>query len=273
MNNYPKRSEMKFRYERVTQSKLNVFEDDALVAVITGDGFEPMVDIKKKGASKDDVKDDFKLFMNHPAYPYGRACHDTDYLDYDALIAGYFFTLYDDEKAEKMTDRCLEWLHGTDFFTAPASTQYHDSFEGGLVYHSINVYNKMLELLLVPSFGKVSWKDALITALVHDWCKIGLYESYFRNVKNDVTGQWEQVKSFRHAKTQIPMGHGTTSMFMANKFIKLSTEQALAIRWHMGVYQVSDTEKPDLFRSNEAYPMVYLLQFADQLSITEYQTR
>ena len=38
----------------------------------------------------------------------------------------------------------LEFLKKTDFFVAPASTQFHNAFEGGLCEHSINVYNRFL---------------------------------------------------------------------------------------------------------------------------------
>lgn len=221
----------------------------------------------------------FSAYAERPEVQFGNLAEITDNPDmnketYEILICGYLRSLVPSgktfEAADAQADFCTKWLEGTDFFTAPASTVYHDSHIGGLVKHSLTVYNKMIELLGIASFCKVDWKAALLTALVHDWCKIGLYESYMRNVKNETTGQWEQHLAFRHKDTAIPLGHGTTSMFMAGKFFKLSTEQALAIRWHMGVYQVSDTEKPDLFRSNESYPMVYLLQFADQLSIAKY---
>ena len=34
----------------------------------------------------------------------------------------------------------ISFLEKTDFFTAPASTRFHGSFEGGLVEHSLKVY-------------------------------------------------------------------------------------------------------------------------------------
>ena len=42
-------------------------------------------------------------------------------------------------------DRLLNWLETTDFFTAPASTRFHGACECGLVMHSINVYNAMMQ--------------------------------------------------------------------------------------------------------------------------------
>ena len=43
-------------------------------------------------------------------------------------------------------DRLLEWLQTTDFFTAPASTRYHCACPSGLVQHSVNVYEVMMEI-------------------------------------------------------------------------------------------------------------------------------
>lgn len=45
---------------------------------------------------------------------------------------------------------------------------------------------------------------------------------------------------------------------------------ALAIRWHMGRWNVVDSEVNDLQTANENYPMVHMIQFADQLSIVNY---
>ena len=194
---------------------------------------------------------------------------------YSALINGYYhLTISDFDKAEDLSDRCLDWLGHTDFFTAPASTKYHDDFEHGLLLHSIRVYNNVIDLLRTDHFSRsLSLKDqydALLAALVHDWCKIGLYEKYMKNVKNEDTGKWEQQVAYRYKDTAVPLGHGTTSMFMAGKFFRLSIAQACAIRWHMGAYQVSEPIKNDLFRANETMPMNYLIQFADQMSIVHF---
>lgn len=194
---------------------------------------------------------------------------------YNALINGYYhLTVSDFDKAEDLSDRCLDWLGHTDFFTAPASTKYHDDFEHGLLMHSIRVYNNVIDLLRTNHFSRShnlrEQYDALLCALVHDWCKIGLYDKYLKNVKNEETGRWEQQTAYRHKDAAVLLGHGTTSMFMASKFFKLSIAQACAIRWHMGAYQVSDPIKNDLFRANETIPMNYLIQFADQMSIVHF---
>lgn len=46
----------------------------------------------------------------------------------------------------KGADELLQWIIGTDFFEAPASTKYHGAFEGGLCQHSLSVYNRLVLL-------------------------------------------------------------------------------------------------------------------------------
>ena len=164
----------------------------------------------------------------------------------------------------------LTWLRSTDFYTAPASTAFHESFPGGLLVHSLRVYNQAMKLRAIDSFADIPIEDAAIAALVHDWCKISLYESYQRNVKNEVSGEWEKVTSYRRAPKGLLLGHGVTSMYLANRCFNLKPEVALAIRWHMGHYDVSTRDEFELYESTDTYPLLLLIQFADQLSVTKY---
>lgn len=164
----------------------------------------------------------------------------------------------------------IDWLRTTDFYKAPASTQYHESFVGGLIVHSLKVYNEAMWLLRLPKFKEVPIASVAFVALVHDWCKIGIYESYQRNVKNETTGQWEKVDSFKRNLTGLTLGHGTTSLFLASKYTNLTDDEAAAIRWHMNTWNICDAEINELQRCNEIYPLVHLIQFADQLSIVSY---
>ena len=178
----------------------------------------------------------------------------------------------------KNPDKCLDkyerikdWLISTDFFDAPASASHHDAFEHGLLFHIMENVKNVVDLLKLNKFVSVNPISAILCALTHDWCKINFYLPYMKNVKNDETGVWEQVKAYRYSDTPaMPFGHGETSLFYAQKCFNLSVEEALAIRWHMGAWNVCDNEKNDLRAANMNYPLVHLIQFADQLSITNY---
>lgn len=235
---------------------------------------------------------DFDMYKSSPEWAVGAAIDDV--VDFSAVSRNspqllkdiYIQLLYgvlrlrayqaigNADKGEAIADRILTWLETTDFFTAPASTRYHESAPCGLVFHSLKVYNEATTLQTIPAFASCNVCNWALAALVHDWCKIGLYESYTRNVKNETTGQWEKVPSFKIAevKRNNTLGHGTASMFMISQFIRLSLEEALAIRWHMGTWNVCDGEFNDLQDSNENYPLVHMIQFADQLAITKYES-
>lgn len=173
----------------------------------------------------------------------------------------------------------IEWLRTTDFYTSPASTKYHDACNGGLLDHTLVAYNQLHGLRNVPKFKSVvdnQWASAVFAILVHDWCKIGRYESYLKNVKNDVTGEWEQIPAFKYKEDGTTrFGHGTQSLIMAmqlcnSRLTSLTFEEMAAIRWHMDSWDIGHYDEADLAKCNEKIPMVRMIQFADQLAITTY---
>lgn len=190
---------------------------------------------------------------------------------YEELLIGAFLLQKEDMDTTGY-EHTIDWLRTTDFYRAPASTQYHESFPGGLLVHSLNVYNKMLYLRVSEPFRNVDLAQATIVALTHDWCKIDYYEPYQKNVKNEKTGQWDKETAYKVNQKGIPLGHGSSSLYLVMKKLplELTDEQALALRWHMNVWNVADIEKSELQNANTHYPMVYLIQFADQLACTEY---
>lgn len=228
------------------------------------------------------VLSEFKNYTTRPEYMIGCAVNlsdtDVDELSetYESLLTGVaLIRAYeagkDPDTAIKSIEHCLNWLRSTDFYSAPASTIYHESYPGGLLYHTLQVYNQMCLLHSCKHFRKIEYHSATLVALTHDWCKIGLYSIYMKNVKNEETGKWEKIPGYKHDQKGVPLGHGVTSMYIASKFFRLSTEEAVAIRWHMNSWNVAPNEMNDLQLANETYPLVHLIQFADQLSITKYR--
>ena len=131
----------------------------------------------------------------------------------------------------------LSWLTDeTDFFTAPASAKTHGAFEGGLLVHSLSVYN------ILKNFSKNipdAKQDAIaISALLHDICKVNFYVKGARNVKIPGERRWEEVEVY-NIEDSLPFGHGEKSVYLAMRYIKLTDEEALAIRWHMAGYDDS----------------------------------
>ena len=127
----------------------------------------------------------------------------------------------------------LEWIESTDFFTAPASTRFHNSFEGGLVDHSLNVlYELGTECGLTKTC--TNQETIAIVGLLHDLCKTNIYTHETRNKK--INGKWEQVPYYGVEDT-FPYGHGEKSVFLIERFMKLTEEEAVAIRFHMGPFE------------------------------------
>lgn len=140
-------------------------------------------------------------------------------------------------------DNLMDWLENdTDFFTAPASTRYHGSYEGGLLEHSLNVYDRLVwEMEHTVGAG---WEDiyspetVAIVALFHDLCKIDRY-ILTEKWRKDADGQWEAYDVYDYNREKSEMGHGSQSVFYLQKFIQLTEVEAQAIYWHMGAYDIS----------------------------------
>ena len=158
-------------------------------------------------------------------------------------------------------DRLLEWLQTPDFFTAPASTRYHCACPAGLVMHSINVYEVMMEKHFDPETD--SAESFALCALLHDVCKAQFYKVSSRNVKNERTGQWEKVPYYV-IEDAFPYGHGEKSVFLIERFVRLKPAEATAIRWHMGGFD--DAARGGNFSISVAYdkyPIAVKLHLAD----------
>jgi len=284
------RAAFKLWFVRKSDDTFSVFELDSNKPLGTYNGrtglYRPLDGGKPIEASEvlnlidlKEVKEQFDQFKaTRPEYHLGRPWEEISEdpkVAYDTLITAVILCRayrknQTVDRAMFTAQRCLEWLESTDFYTAPGSTRYHDSFPEGLLRHTLKVYNLAVQLNKgVPMFQEVDLDSVALVALVHDWCKIGLYEIYMKNVK-DENGKWIQQPAYQHKAEIVPLGHGVASMFLASSFFKLSNDESCAIRWHMGAWRVTPSEQNDLQEANERYPMVHLIQFADQLSIVRY---
>ena len=172
-----------------------------------------------------------------------------------------FINIYNENIKREGADELLNWLQKTDFFTAPASSKFHCACEHGLVMHSLSVYNVMMEKHFNPETDNA--ESFAICALLHDLCKAQFYKVSTRNVKNEQTGQWEK-QPYYAVDDLFPYGHGEKSVFLIERFIRLKTTEAMAIRWHMGGFD--DSAKGGSFAISSAfekYPLAVKLHLAD----------
>ncbi len=179
-----------------------------------------------------------------------------------------FIAIYNEHIKRAGADKLLDYLKKSDFFTAPSSTRFHGSHEGGLVEHSVNVYHCLKAYLERPRVKELygmnySEETIAIVALLHDLCKIDFYTVDYRNKKNDA-GVWEKVPYYTISDS-MPYGHGEKSVYIISGFFygdaRLTREEAFAIRYHMGFSGIED--KNTVGRALEMYPLAFALNVAD----------
>ncbi len=176
-----------------------------------------------------------------------------------------FLDLFATHVKREGADKLLDYLvNKSDFFTAPASTKFHGSFDGGLALHSLNVYDCLKNYLDRPRVKeeyKLNYSDEsiVICALLHDICKADVYVRGTRNVKNE-QGVWEAVPTY-YFEDKLPYGHGEKSVYMITGFMRLTREEAFAIRYHMGFS--GSEEKGNVGKAFEMFPLAFALSTAD----------
>jgi hypothetical protein len=169
------------------------------------------------------------------------------------------------------------FLQTSDFYTAPCSTKFHLNIPGGLVQHTWNVM--ICAQNLHEKYGVCELESVLVAALCHDFCKINFYTfdnepptdpqiTYLRSLclKAAIRMPEKLNKTYAslcidHLKSgkkpplpefvisykvddQLPLGHGEKSLYIAQKFLKLTNEEAMAVRWHMGGFDLPNPRYP-----------------------------
>lgn len=161
-------------------------------------------------------------------------------------------------------EKLIDFIKISDFYSAPASTRFHGSYEGGLLSHSLNVYKSLSKKkehnpVWNETLSNIPEESIIIVSLLHDICKTYYYTTEMRNKK--VNGVWEQVP-FYTVDDKIPYGHGEKSVMMIEEYIKLTPHERYSIRWHMGAYSGSQ-DWGTLGIAFERFPLSLALHEAD----------
>lgn len=151
-----------------------------------------------------------------------------------AALKQRFIGVFDENVHRDGCDRLMDWLLSSDFFEAPASTKYHAAYKGGLLEHSLNVYDCLSKN--IKSYGMehtVTKETVAIVSLLHDICKANYYKVSHRNVKDD-RGIWRK-EPYYTVDEKFPCGdHADKSVILIQNFMPLKPDEILAIRAHMG---------------------------------------
>ncbi len=176
-----------------------------------------------------------------------------------------FIQIYKEKIKRPGAAELLDYLENKcDFFTAPASARYHSAYEGGLCEHSLNVYDCLVDWMNRPRVQEeynlsYTEESIAIVALLHDLCKAGCYKTSTRNVKQP-DGSWRQQLVYQF-DDPMPYGHGEKSVYIINGYMRLTREEAFAIRYHMGFSGTEDNR--DVGKAFEMFPLAYALHAAD----------
>lgn len=194
-------------------------------------------------------------------------------------------------------NKLLAFLDESDFYTAPCSTKFHLNRVGGLAEHTMNVITCALAINLRYN-SMYSIESVVIAALCHDFCKINFYAvvdekptdaqvNYLRSLlaKNSLAIPAKlnkayvsllidfMLKKYKGPGTplpefflnyqvadELPLGHGEKSLYVAQQFIKLTPDEAMAIRWHMAAFDAGIHFKyPSGFAYDEAVKLSKLV--------------
>lgn len=153
----------------------------------------------------------------------------------------------------------------SDWFKAPASTKYHCAYEGGLVEHSLAVFDECVRLYNAysdqPEVANLSKASITLIALLHDMCKLNMYKQVEKFRKNEF-GSWEKYLTYEHDEQFKFGGHGSKSVFLITGFVKLTQQEAAAVNCHMGTWDVKEVQLiSQVYAEN---PLAWLLHVADE---------
>jgi len=136
----------------------------------------------------------------------------------------YIFSLFENQKLKAAVENVFE-KHKLFFFREQAAKMYHQNYPGGLADHTALTTLISYYMAKTQQYMNVPSDDALISALFHDWEKIGMFiRDNPRLFKDDqlVINYLEQQKiiteTTRHIANGIVFAHGGWSRVQGQHF-------------------------------------------------------
>ena len=174
--------------------------------------------------------------------------------------------------ARENIDYVIEDLESWGFFEAPASSQGHGAYPGGLLEHSLNVYDSAMAtrrdlIAMRPDLEKeLPEASVAISALLHDICKSNFYKLSRKKKRNEI-GIFEDVEAYEIHDEIFPVGHGEKSVIMLlQSGLDLTDEEIYAIRWHMGPWNLSRDDERFYRQAGKQSPLQPLIHAADTIA-------
>lgn len=177
--------------------------------------------------------------------------------------------LYMSEAPEmiKNNEALTDFLVNEGFFDSPASTKYHGVYPGGLFDHSAMVYVELKNLTEKLGLLWERPESVFIVGMFHDLCK---YDQYVlvpgmeTDIENGTTITTQGGSHYEYNKNMLIKGHGPKSIIVLSRFVNLTKEEILCIRYHMGAYETDEWDEFD--KAIRKYPNVYFTHAADMIA-------
>lgn len=144
------------------------------------------------------------------------------------------------------------WLIANEFLSAPASTKYHGSYEGGLFDHSFNVAVVLQDLTEKLELEWERPESPVIIGLLHDVCKLDNYKA-------------TDYETYAYNENPFYKGHGDKSVILLASQLQLTEEEVACIRYHMGAF-TDKAEWSDYTNAIHRYPNVLWTHTADMVA-------
>ena len=141
----------------------------------------------------------------------------------------------------------------TAYLTAPASTRYHLCRERGLLEHSVNVAEHLLQIKAVLA-AEISDESCVIVALLHDLGKAGMPGT-------PASGERASRSPYRFNRDLLYLSVPIRGLYLAASRFPLTEEEVQAIVYHDGQY-VEDNRSV----AAREEKLTLLLQYADNWS-------
>lgn len=138
------------------------------------------------------------------------------------------------------------------FLKAPAAAKHHSNYEGGLYDHSIAVTRKLVEMTNLLHLKWSRPESPYIVGMLHDLCKCDEY-------------RWDREnKCYQFVENTALKGHGDKSVLIISTFFKLTEEEMMCIRYHMGAFKTEDWSQYSA--ACHKYPNVLFTHTADMFA-------
>lgn len=149
-----------------------------------------------------------------------------------------------------------------DFFNKPYDT-FKYNYAGSLCERALNIYDCLMRYYesYCASITNVSMFELVVIALLKDIYRAEYYEAYFKNIKNEKTGQWEVITDFRVKDVRPVFGDfGFSSYMIIKKFIPNLSDEAIETI----IFAGNSSTNPDMYKIKQYYKLVTVFNIIEQ---------